>query len=217
VKKKALGKSKEEQGPSSQTLWVCITLVVIVLICFLGYIYYVKEIKAKMHRYNGFDFYKGDLVWTTEIQIGEQPYTIPFYYHPKEVEDVLVEANVEKKVQRLNASDRLFITLDPDLESRAVVAAVELSRITGSRYRIYNVPTHGALIRPSSTSKADAVNPIITCANANNQTVVVWLKLGDANVVHSKDNCILLEGQSSEDLIRVTDRFVYRLMGIMSN
>ncbi|MEK6963067.1 MAG: hypothetical protein AABX70_01475 [Nanoarchaeota archaeon] len=218
-KSKNEGKEVKEvkKVSSTLTLWISILLIAVVLASFFTYIYYMKVIYPKAYRYNGFDFYKGDLVWTTQIQVGDQLYIIPFYHHPKDLEDIPVEPLIEKKIQQLNASDRIFITLDPDLESKAVVAAVELSRITGSRYKIYNIQTHGALTRPSAKSKANAINPLVTCANADNQTVVVWLKLGDVNVVHSKGNCILLEGKSSEDLVRVTDRFVYRLLSVMPN
>ncbi len=209
---------KEEKPLSSGiTLWICIFFIVIIVGAFFSYIYYTKVVRPKMYRYNGFDFYKGDLVWTTEIQVGNQLYVIPFYNHPKDLEDIPVEPSIEKKIDRLNSSDRIFITLDPELESRAVVAAVELSRITGSRYKIYNIPTHGALTKPSVKSKADAINPIVTCANADNQTLVIWIKLGDLNQVHSKENCILVEGKTSEDLVRSMDRLVYKLLRIMPN
>lgn len=221
-RKEKKGKEKEEKSLSStMTLGIGILLIAVVLASFFTYIYYVKVIRPKMHQYNGFDFYKGDLVWTTKIQVGDQLYVIPFYHHPKDLEDIPVEPKIEKKIQGLNVSGRLFITLDPDLESKAVVAAVELSRITGSRYKIYNIETHGALTRPSAKSKADAINPIVTCSYANNQTnnqtLVVWLKLSDVNRIHSEGNCVILEGKTSEDLVRVTDRFVYRLLGVMLN
>lgn len=218
--KKSVKRAEKVSKPTKplsgrKTLMLCIALIILVFVSFFSYSYYVKVWKPKQYRYNGFDFHKGDLVWTTQVEVDGRLYAIPFYNHPKELETIVVEPGIENKIKRLNSSDKIFITIDPDLESRAVIAAVELSRITGSRYDIFNVPTQGALTRPSWKGKADSVNPVVTCANANNNTLVVWLKLGDVNAVHSSDNCLLLEGKTGEDLIRVADRFVYRLLGIM--
>ena len=152
------------------------------------------------------------------MQKGEQPYWIPFYYHPSELEDIPVEPGLRDKFFEIRDNNgSIFITLDPDSEdNQIVIAGVEISRITGGRYDLLNVPTSSAFIKPPKDSVTETGTPIITCMHSNNKTMVIWLTLSDKNIAYSYDYCIILEALTYEEMIRVADRAMYHLLGIMS-
>ncbi len=206
--------SKDEADRNSSKVALAVVLVVIAA---LAAIILVTKALRKDYTYNAFPFEKSGILWVTYAEKNGQPYRIPFYYHPSELEDIVAERGAEqvllRAAQRGNVT--VYITLDPSLKSKAVVAAVEISRLTGDRYNILNLETHGALTRKPEQSLAETPRPIVTCANADNDTIVIWLTLSQANFIHTEGNCVILEALSEDDLLRVADRFAYMIIGVM--
>ena len=218
VKKKK--KEKKEKKPLSSTAQFLIfcAIIIIIFIGTLAITGYVKKAKLEKYKYNNFEFVKEkDGFWYTMVQKGPQPYWIPFYYHPSELEDIPVEPFLRAKFFEIKDNNgSIFITLDPDSEdNRIVIAGVEISRITGGRYDLLNVPTSSAFIKPPSKTTTETGTPIITCMHSNNKTMVIWLTLSDKNIAYSYDYCVILEATTYEDMIRVADRTMYHLLGIM--
>ncbi|MFB6199230.1 MAG: hypothetical protein ABEI52_13365 [Halobacteriaceae archaeon] len=170
--------------------------------------------------YNNFEFTKQGPIWVTEASKNGQPYKLPFHYHSSAVEDVAAPSGIEQPLLRASMRDTnatVFVTVPPTLSSKAVIAGVEISRLTGSRYKILNLTTHGALTAKPDNPSASAPRPVVTCEQASyNNTFVIRIRKGPNNVITRADNgCIILEGKTDEDIIRVADRFAYMLLGIM--
>jgi hypothetical protein len=195
----------------------------ILILIFLAIVFVPKLIqktKLDQNKYNNFEFVqKEDKFWYTVIQKGEQPYWIPFYYHPRDLEDIPVEANLRAKFFDLQTNNgSIYITMDPDnANNTIIIAGVEIARITGERYGLLNVPTRSAFIKQPSNSTADTGTPVVTCADANDKIMVIWITLSDKNMIYSYgDNCLILEAKTYKDMIRVADRLMYHLLGIMN-
>ena len=108
----------------------------------------------------------------------------------------------------------VYIVLDPEAGSKPVIAAVELSRLFGTRYGLLNLPVQSALSRPDPNAAAEI--PIITCADAKDGALVIVFASGpESRVFHEGDSCIRVEYTSADDSIRVADRFAYELLQIM--
>lgn len=165
---------------------------------------------AEENRVNGFDFWESGEFWVTRIQVGRQPYDIPFYHHPRELTDVVIRSDVTDPLL-LQTPQLVVISVDPDAGSQAVIAGVEIARLTGSRYNLLNLPTQSALSR--AQEGVDML--VMTCDDATNDTVVVQL-VNDptANAIVKDGNCIILFYKTPEDSVRVADRFAYALLGI---
>ena len=191
------------------------------IIVFLGIVFIPKLIqkqKLDKYTYNNFQFIeRDDGFWYTLVQKADQPYWIPFYYHPTELEDIPVEPGLRSKFFEIaDNQGKIFITLDPDSESnKVVIAGVEISRITGGKYGLLNVPTSSAFIKPPTTSTTETGTPIVRCEHSNNQTMVIWIALSELNLAYSQNYCVILEAKTYEDMIRVADRTMYHLLGIM--
>jgi hypothetical protein len=211
----------EKKDDKKNNLNLVILSVVLVGIL-LGLIFIPNAIKKNQlenDKYNNFEFVKqSDNFWYTVVNKGNQPYSVPFYYHPRELEDIVVEDRIRAKFFETKENNgEIYITLDPDgTDNKIVVAGVEIARITGERFGLLNVPTHSAFIKTPSNIKVDMQVPIKTCNDANNKTMIIWLTVSNKNLVSSDGNCIRVEAVSYNDTVRVADRLMYNLLGIMN-
>lgn len=169
--------------------------------------------------YNGFTFQQvksGNLLlWQTEIVVGNQPYTIPFYYHPTETAEVAMSKGVTDWFISAKHPGLIYITLDPDAGSTVVIAGVEISRITGHQYNLLNIDTRSALKAPT-TDGSEA--PVKTCADATSTQAVLSFDAGNNDIIYPDEKnpyCIHLEYADSIEATRVADRFAYGLLRIM--
>jgi hypothetical protein len=216
------GLEKKESDKKKQNIQFIIFAAVLILIL-LAIVFvprYLQKAKLDKNKYNNFEFTKGeDGFWYTVVQKGDQPYQIPFYYHPSELEDIPVEAYLRAKFFDIRDNNgSIYITMDPDSANNTIViAGVEIARITGNRYGLLNVPTHSAFIKQPKNATADTGTPIVTCNNANNKTMVIWLTISDKNIAYSHGYCVILEAKNYRDMVRVADRLTYHLLGIMLN
>jgi hypothetical protein len=222
ARQKGEAEKKEENAAEVKPIatWKFVLVcAIIVLVSFSIFIVpkLLKNVTFEKNKYNSFEFAKTkDGFWYTTVQKGSQPFQIPFYYHPRELEDIPVEQGLRNKFFDMRNNGSIYITLDPDYNSTAVIAGVEIAKITGTKYGLLNVPTRSGFIKQPKQSATETETPIITCNNANNQTLVVWITLSDKNIAYSYGYCVILEAKSYDDMIRVADRTMYHLLGIMN-
>lgn len=189
----------------------------IIILIIIGVVWYRAHTAAserKANQYNGFDFTPADGLWVARIQVGVQPYDIPFYYHPRDTLMVLVDPTAVEPLA--NAPKEVYVSVDPDAGSKVVIAGVEISRITGSKYNLLNLETHGALSRPPADTKVDL--PVVNCTSANPDRVVIQFVQGKQDVIARSDknpSCIILQYTDVNESVRVADRFAYMLLQIM--
>src|SRR3989344_365991 len=135
-------------------------------------------------------------------------YDIPFRNSPKDLENIPVDADIKKKII---AKQRLYITLDPELEGKATIASVEIGRILGTaEWGVFQIPTG-----VGTTRKTNTTYPVITCMNSSPRTGVLWLRLGNTTHVISDKDCIIIEGKNYNDLIKAADKLAYNLLGVL--
>jgi hypothetical protein len=214
--------AKEELIAKKNSNLTFIVLTVVLVGLLLGLIFVPKLIHKAVvdnNKYNNFEFYKGsDNFWYTIVQKGAQPYQIPFYYHPRDLVNITVDPGIRDKFFEIMANNgSIYITLDPDsTDNSIVVAGVEIAKITGKGYSLLNVPTHSAFTKQPANISTNVETPIVTCSNSNNKTMVIWITLSNKNMAYSYDYCIRLEAKSYGDTIKVADRLMYDLLGIMN-
>lgn len=196
------------------TFFVAFGIVLLLIIGITVYNSYQRDRERAENQYNGFDFAEaaGGL-WVTRIEVGQQPYDIPFYYHPRETEEVIIDRTATDPILR-GAPRQIYISVAPDAGAQVVVAGVEISRITGAKYNLLNIDTKGALSSPAP-GKLDV--PVVSCANATPDVVVVQFVEGRDNLIarSQNPNCIILQYTDTNESVRVADRFAYMLLRIM--
>lgn len=182
----------------------------------LAYRRWKAEKTREANQYHGFQFDQLPAgLWQTEIIAKGQPYTIKFHYHPRDTENVSLEEGIVRTFfYKKRQPKEIYITLPPDGGSQPVVAAVDISKLTGERYNLLNIPTRSALQAPSDLIDT----PVITCADATNETSVFFFQQGPLDgIVRDQKNpfCIRFIYKNESESIRVADRFAYALLQIM--
>jgi len=149
-----------------------------------------------------------------ELQINAERYGVGHLYQiplrnlPEDVKIISLNSKEVKKI--LNAGG-IFITFDPNLKAYASIGAIELAGVLGTAdFGVFKIPTQGAF-----TEKIDSDYPVKTCEDAKDGVIVINLVLGDENKVYSKGDCIIVEGDSYDNLIKSSERLVYGLFGVL--
>jgi len=140
------------------------------------------------------------------------PKYIPFRYGPKSLENIPVESGINNKL--LNKKF-IYITRDPNVTSEITLASIEIAKVIGTAdYGVFKIPTKGAITRPISNVNPDDI-PIITCGDADKETGVILLSIGSENSIYSAGECVVVESKNNSEIIKVADRLVYNLLGVM--
>jgi hypothetical protein len=199
-------------------------LLGIIAVLVIGVLAYViashnapKKPQSNILVYGNHSFVQGDDGnWYTQMTIRKTPYTLSFHYNPFEVENVTVDSLYTpekiKTFRQFHPNSTIYITMDPTQSSRLVIASVEIAKILGKAYNIYNYDVHSAITEPSD---ANTEIPVITCANATGSTMVIWITVDNSNQISSSSNCIIIEATDANETIRVADALAFRLLNIM--
>lgn len=138
----------------------------------------------------------------------EHLYQIPLRNLPKDVKFVSFEEGVQEKVL---SSKGVFVTLDPNLKSQATLGAIEIAGVIGTAdFGVFKIPTQGAF-----TEKIDVDYPVKTCNDAKDGVAVILLNMGKENKVYSQGDCIIVEGDSYDNLIKSSERLILGLFGVL--
>ncbi len=57
--------------------------------------------------------------------------------------------------------------------------------------------------------------PVITCGDATQFVPVIYFKESNTTKIHMEDSCIIAEASNAADAIRIKDRLVYGILGII--
>lgn len=192
--------------------FLALGIILLLVLAIQGYRQWDGQRQTDQWSYNGYEFRQSsDGFWVTRIEVDGQPYNIPFYYHPTEVADILMDDRAAAPIL-VNRPREVVISVDPESNNRVVIAGVEIARITGHKYNLLNIPTSSALSRPINTA-ADI--PVVTCADAGNGTTVIQFIHANTTAIVEEDSCILILYESPDDSIRAADKFAYRLLRIV--
>jgi len=190
-----------------------IIFFLILLIVFTAFIF-IRErskIEAIVFDYNGFDVQRVDTsavpMYKIKIFInqGQEAFFITMRHDPRTIEDITIERNLKEKILK----KELFITMEPNATGLSVIAGTEISKIIGSPF-LFNVPTHGALLRDVGNNA-----PVRTCSDANETTSVIKLQIGNKNKIFSEEDCIIVEANDEINLTKAADRLALTILGVM--
>ena len=218
-------KKNKEHNRSLITILVIIAVILVLFIAtYFGIIYYreyktKKEIASRTLRYNNMTFIKENNEWITKFKVGPQPYIMSFYYSPLDAENVSMEyaggttpVNRIKTFRQFHPDGKVYITVNPNDSSSVVIAAVEVSKILGTGYNLYNLNVSSAV----TTQINDSAYPVITCKDQNSSsTLVIWIVVNKENKLSALGNCIVVEAKSTNETILVADALSYRLLNII--
>ncbi len=167
------------------------------------------ELFTDSYEYNGFVFTESDACgaerdcWVTNVQLNVGARQVPFYYGPREAEDVLVEPEAVDRVLSLTYPDvngTVVILFDEGASGSYGVAASNLARVTGER--VYNLPTMG-----------DVYGESFSCDYPRGDDVLIRVTNGPSGV-RLEGSCVVVSG-SEEEILRVMDAYRLSLLRIL--
>jgi len=208
--KKKKDKKEEILTNTDRIVIFGLVFIIIFIIGFILSLQYFASVEdntlpdSELKSFNNFVFENREGFWFTTVTLDNRTlYELMFYYHPADTLNV----STQKQMKYLFANVNLtYITLDPDLPSKAVIAGTEISKILG---KVFRKRVIGAITRPANTDTS-----IITCENNTASSRVILLNITQDTRIYSDNNCIIIEGSSPNELIRAADRFAYELLGI---
>ena len=193
-------------------------LIVFVVAIILFFVFREASVSYESYFYNSdFEFVKyedetGNITHTLLLSAGFKNnlelYQIPFRYSPYELEGISVEKGIRDKML---ASKGFYITLDPDYDVKSVIAAVELSKILSTAdFSIFKFPIDSAFTK----EREGYDTPVKDCKDATSDIKIIKLLLGSSTKVYSQDNCIIVEGNTYDNLIKSAESLSLTLLTV---
>lgn len=189
------------QKKEKKNWWLIIFLVFIMIGTSFSFIFFGYSPSNEAVKYNGIKFVKNPLqnIWVAKINGKEAA----FSFLPNEVEDI------SSKESFARLQNKLEIDATYDLNStnkEAIALAQHQLGLTLANYNIY--------LRKGFTSNNSFNMPIITCNNSTANVPVIYFKHTNSTQIYV-NGCIIAEAQSNADFIRVKDRILYGILGVL--
>ncbi len=128
-----------------------------------------------------------------------------FSFLPSEVESIPIPGDISSRLQ-----NRFEIDATYDFNStyrEAIALAHHQMELTLAAYNIY--------FRKGFTTNTTFNLPVITCSDATQNVPVIFFKFGNSTEIHYQNDCIIAEAESNQDFIRLKDRLLYAILGVV--
>ncbi|MBD3209291.1 hypothetical protein GF367_02645 [Candidatus Woesearchaeota archaeon] len=223
--KKASKRREQERSANPATSLVIAVLVVLAVIVGFAYgpTWFAHRPPEDLLLYNNYEFIQNDDgSWYVRVMVNERPYAVVVHHHPVAVDTIPVHPQAVRVIYNLSNKAfagedvHLSIAMDPEGSGALAVAGVEVAKVTGEKFDIFRIPTSAAFTR--STSKTGGQVPVVRCDAATPEHGVIWVKTGEKSFVSTlaeNPYCVVLQGSSANETVKVADRFVYALFNVI--
>lgn len=183
--------------------WGLIVFIVVIMIgTTFSFVFYGFAPAAQTIKYNGVSFESNNKMWIAKIKGVDAA----FSFLPGEVQEIPVSADVADMLQKKYEIDTTY-----DFNSTykgSIALAQHQMELTLSYYNIY--------LGKGFTKNSSFNLPIITCKDSNQNVPVVYFRYSNATNISLENSCVVAQASKNEDFIRVKDRLVYSILGVMS-
>ena len=175
-------------------------IIMIMVLSVLGIM--LSRDAGQTKKYNGHKFTAKDNKWLLNVD----KWLVDFDYLPTGVEDISISQEIKNKI--LNTK-MIYLTFDPENATKTMdKLRFDLINLLANKFGIHAA---GSITRNSTKYQL----PVMTCKNATVYVPVVELKLGNQTNIYIKDNCIIAQAESAEDITRIGDALIYKLTGVV--
>ena len=182
--------------------WGLIAFIVFIMIgTTFSFVFFGFSPVADNAKYNGINFENNNKVWVAKINGKEAA----FSFLPSEVESVFASDDF---AQLLQGKFEIDVTYDVNSTYAQSIALAQYQMgLTMEAYDVY--------VRKGFTANNSFNIPIIKCEDATLNVPVVYFKYGNATNIHLEKNCAIAEAASNADFIKVKDRILYGMLGVI--
>lgn len=178
---------------------VSLFIVLILISSVIGFIWGRGGIQRE--KYGGYSFIRKGNEWVLKTDIAE----IAFDYFPTEVEYINLSSEIASRMLNTFEIDSTYDVEDPYVEGIAL-AQHGLSQVLGYM-NIY--------LRKGLTAENEYGLPVIICEDATITVPVIYFKKSNQTRIYLEDDCIIAEASEEIDFIRIKDRLLYGVLGII--
>lgn len=151
-------------------------------------------------KHKGLKFYDKGTFWSVNINGREALFT----YLPEEVNAMNVESNAIDKLKNV-------VQIDATSEFNETLA----EPIALAQYQMgFTLNNFGIFVRTGFIENISNF-PIIRCKDATNFVPVIYFKGSNQTRVYLDNECVRAEATNAADIIRLKDRIVYGILGIV--
>ncbi|HLC61882.1 MAG TPA: hypothetical protein VJI52_02600 [Candidatus Nanoarchaeia archaeon] len=190
----------KERTPKKK-LGLILFLVIIMVGTSFSFVFYGFAPATQTVKYNGISFSSGNNIWTAKINGQEAA----FSFLPADVQDIPAKNDFSKI---LSGKYEIDTTSEVNSTNKEYIALAEHQMgLTLGSYNIY--------LSKGFTANNSFNLPVISCSNATQYTPVIYFRHGNSTSISVQDNCVIAEASSNTEFIRVKDRLLYGILGVM--
>lgn len=182
--------------------WGLIFFIVFIMIgTSVSFVFFGFSPATERVKYNGFSFVNNDNIWIAKINGKDAA----FSFLPSEVESVFAFDDFSSKLQ-----NKFEIDVTYDLNStykEAIALAQHQMALTLEQYNVY--------VRKGFTANNTFNLPVIACSGSTLNVPVVYFRYSNTTNIHLEDSCIVAEASANADFIKIKDRLLYGILGVM--
>ena len=182
--------------------WGLIIFIVFIMIgTSVSFVFIGFSPAAGKAEYNGISFASRGSIWVAKINGREAA----FSFLPNDAESIPVPTDLFKKLQGKLEID---VTYDSNSTYRESIALAQHQMgLVLAQYNVY--------VRKGFTANSTFNLPVIKCSDATLNVPVVYFRYGNETSIRDDGNCTIAEANSNADFIRVKDRLLYGIFGVM--
>lgn len=180
--------------------WGLILFIVFIMLgTSVSFVFFGFSPQSEVVKYNGIKFTRLQDRWEAKIN-GRNA---AFSFLPSEVENTPSEGS-----GRLQGKFEIDSTYDSNsTHKEAIALAQHQMGLTLAQYNIF--------LRKGFTTNNTFNLPVITCNDAAQNVPVVYFKYGNLTNIHAESNCVIAEAASNQDFLKVKDRLLYGMLGVV--
>jgi len=190
---------REKESKKGMFLVIFIAFIMIssvFAIIFSGYNQQTTSLK-----YNDIKFTRENNQWSTNINNQK----LLFNYLPTEVEQINLGPDV---IFALSNKPEIDTTSEINDTFKEEIALAQYNMVLAlNNLNIY--------IRPGLTTNNTFNLPIITCEDASLAVPIIYFKQSNQTKITLENNCIIAEAKNNIDILRIKDRILYSILGII--
>ena len=199
----------EEKKPDNVGV-IVIVFICILVVAIIAFILINPIFNKITFKYNGYLIHKNTengLQYDIFLKLEGREVSLSIRSDPRGVDSIPIDKSFKEVI--LNSS-QIYTAIDPYANMTAItsLAALEIDKIIDNAY-LYAIPVNSAFTREMGNYT------IKTCEDSKDKTSVILLELANKTEVIVKNKCIIINGETEEDLIRAADRLVLTLLGVI--
>ena len=186
----------------SKKNWVLMLFIVLIMIgTSFSVFLYNDSGQSQVVRYEGIKFTGDGTKWTAKIN-GR---FAAFSFLPGELADIKTPPELSGVL-----GNRIEIDVTSDANStfkESIALAQHQIGLVMCNYGVY--------VYQGFTGNNSFNFPIVTCGDATSAVPVIYFQESNSTQIEAENGCILAKASSEADFIRVKDRIVYSMLGVM--